>query len=220
MNRKSIQTLLILIVCLFAVIGCASKQNETITGNTIRLPLLDKNCTLPCWLGIQVGITKFDNARQILQEHYGANSVTVGKSNLSWSVEKKEGDGVRQGNIFFVEGLVSEILLTFDDKAGFEVQDLLGIFGEPKWAVVSWGGPIKPDLPCLGVSLHFPSEGIIAILDTKESFKGVSKTQLVSLLRIVSTSKNDKWQIYDALRVEWNGYQDYCQTATTVTPYP
>jgi hypothetical protein len=131
---------------------------------------------------------------------------------LTWRQENENIDGVKEGVISFSNNVTAEILLSFDNNANFKVGDLIGFLGEPISVGVSWGGPIKPNTPCLGTSLLYPNKGVIVLLDTKDEFKGVNANQPVSILRLLPLNGN-AWTMYDIKIIEWKGYQDYCRLA-------
>ena len=219
MYIKIVRLLVMFVACQIVVSGCYQKSDERTESNSIRFALLGNKCISPCWLGIELNTTVFDAAKSILQHHYGVENVTTNGFDLSWVATNEESsDGVSRGNVLFVDGVVVEILVAFDEKNNFEVQDLIEVLGLPKWVAASWGGPVQSNLPCMGVSLHFPDKGVIAVLNNKTDFKGVSQDQLVSLLRLVPVPVDNKWQVYDAVLVEWNGYQDYCQSVVESMP--
>jgi hypothetical protein len=220
MYNKFAKNLLFLIIYVITLSSCVTKPANTPENNTVRSSILAQECESPCWLGIQIGVTKADDAKRILQKRYGVKNTTVNNYNLTWSEEGKNVDGLEQGNVLFTDNLVSEIFLTFDNRSDFKVKDLVDILGSPTWVEVSWGGPIQPNLSCLSISLHFPDKGVLAILDTKKQFKGVSGNQLVSVLRFLAKPNADKWQVYDALLMEWHGYRDYCGDAIKTIPQP
>jgi len=213
MQNKFVKILVCAIAFSIGLTNCTSEPATESSVDAIHRLMLDQTCTAPCWAGIQVGVTGFNEAKDILKNHYGANRLKVENESLAWSSEDAKLDGVKEGNILFVEGITAEIILVLDNEAKLTVQDLIEILDEPMWVAVSWGGPIRSNAPCLGISLHYPGKGVLATLDTRDSFKGVDATQLVSILRFLPISKENAWTVYDAKVLGWRGYQDYCQAA-------
>ena len=213
MYQRLVKSLISALVLSITLSGCRPLLAPESRSDTIRSLMLGQDCTMPCWAGIQVGVTKSDEAKGILQNQYGAENLNTEYGNLSWSEKNGNVDGVKDGIISFTDGVASEILLTFDNEANLKVRDLIRFLGEPAAAAVSWSGPITPNAPCLGISLHYPNRGVLAILDANDKYKGVNASQLVSVLRFLSVSDGKAWTVSDAKKLEWKGYQDYCKLA-------
>lgn len=197
--------------------GCSSNTTQVHESDMIRSLLLYDTCESPCWAGIQVGVTGFDEAKYLLQNRYGFDDLKVEHNSLKWNNSNLP-DGVDAGSVMFGENKVSEIFLLIDGKSGFSVDDLLAIIGEPIKVGVSWGGPIELVKPCLGITLQYPNEGIMAFLNADNESKGVSENQSISILRITSIPDSGQFTVYDFVVVEWQGYKDYCQSIIESLP--
>jgi hypothetical protein len=198
----------ILFLAIFTVLpalaACGSHQPVDQIADAL---FYDACASPPCWAGIQIGVTSFDEAQAILETRYGVENVTSGDDFIRWQADSI--DGLREGYISFVDNLAYDMFLMFDDRSNFTVRRLIEIFGEPTWVEV------RGVSTCLGVSLLYPDAGVYAILDTRDDVKGVGESQLVSVLQLMPASLTQNWVVYDAAQVEWAGYQDYCQLVFT-----
>jgi len=201
------------------LLGCSLEQKQVSTIDKMQSLILTQNCITPCWAGIQVGFTEFDNAKNILQDRYGFDYVKVESNYLEWSNEINPNDGVKRGSVLFsVDGKVNDIFLILDENSNFSVKDLFEILGEPSWVDTNWGGPVQPEKPCFGIALEFPNKGVWADLDSRNESKGVGENQLVSILRFMPIPDAEKWHVYDFVSLKWNGYKDYCQIVVDSIP--
>lgn len=207
------------ILIMMLLLGCSLEQKQVSAIDKIQPLMLSQNCTAPCWVGIQVGFTEFDNAKSILQDRYGFDYVKVESNYLEWSHEISPNDGVKSGSVLFsVDGKVNDIFLILDENSNFLVKDLFEILGEPSWVDTNWGGPVQSEKPCFSIALEFPNKGVWADLDSRNESKGVGENQLVSILRFMPIPDTEKWQVYDFASLKWSGYKDYCQIVVDSIP--
>ncbi|MBN2116320.1 MAG: hypothetical protein JW730_07110 [Anaerolineales bacterium] len=179
---------------------------EDLVSNPFADAILDTNCTTPCWIGIQVGTTSFEEAKNILFLRYGTKNVSVVDNNhISWKATSI--DGLSEGNIFLSDNIVSEILLYPDKRANFSTKNLFEILGEPTWAQVFQ----DPNNSCLGIDLIYSKAGVAVTLNAADNSKGVQSSQSIFFLRILDTELTEKWNANDSILIKWEGYKDYCQ---------
>ena len=173
-------------------------------SNTFKEMILPPECSAPCWAGIQVGVTSFDDAKQILLERY-KNISDDGRS-LVWS--NKEVDNLLQGYITFVDGIAYDIILIFDIEADFQVGSFVEILGQPTWVQVT----LDPIDPCRGIRFLYPDKGLYADLDMMNEQKGeVVASRKIFLLRFLqSESLKGGDSVPDGVLKKWTGYKDYC----------
>ncbi len=168
--------------------------------------ILDTRCTTPCWTGIQVGVTNFEEAKNVLLLRYGTQNVSVIDNNhMSWKAASV--DGLSEGNIFFSDNIVSEILLYPDKQANFSIEKLFEILGKPTWVQVFQ----NPNNSCLGIDLIYSKTGVSVTLDLEDKPKGVQPSQNIFFMRILDTALTENWNANDSILIKWDGYKDYCQ---------
>ena len=222
LNKQSTPlVLLVSIVLLFSfLVGC---RTSTITVTPKLTPLavtvqsvstsfansiLDNGCTTPCWIGIQVGITNFDEAKDMLILRYGVENVLIiDNHHISWKAVYV--DGLSEGNIFFSgKNIVSEILLHPDTQANFSTEELLMILGEPTWVQVFQ----DPNNSCLGIDLIYSEEGVSVTLNPEGDLKGVQPSQNIFWVRILDTTLTENRVSHDSSLLKWDGFKDYCSS--------
>ena len=222
LNKQNILLVLLAsIVLLFSfLVRC---RTSTITEMPILTPLvatvepvstpfansiLDNGCATPCWIGIQVGITNFDEAKDMLILRYGVEKVLIIDSHhISWKAVYV--DGLSEGNIFFSEkNIVSEILLYPDTQTNFSAEELLMILGGPTWDQVFQ----EPNNSCLGIDLIYSEAGVSVTLNPEGDLKGVQPSQNIFWVRILDTTLTENRVSHDSVLLKWDGFKDYCSS--------
>jgi hypothetical protein len=181
-------------------------SSEPIANYSYAEFMRDPKCYSPCWVGIQVGLTTFDEAKNILTSRYGKKNISIINSNsISWKASSI--DGLREGIVNLSDDIVSEIMLFPDQRVFFEVNDLLKIFSEPTWVQVFQ----DPNNSCHGISLLYSEIGVYVILDLEDGSKGVLPSQSIFLVRMLDSALTRNWNAYDSILIRWDGYKNYCQ---------
>ena len=180
-------------------------EQSTITSFTDSI--LDSRCGTPCWIGIQAGVTNFEEAKNILSLRYGTNNVSnINKNDISWKAPSI--DGLREGIILStLDNTAGEIWLYPDKQANLSVERLLEILDEPTWVQV-FGDPLDY---CRGIGLIYSKAGVVVSLYDYENSIGVQPAQGIFLIRIGGPRLTENWNAYDSILVKWDGYKDYCQ---------
>jgi hypothetical protein len=69
-----------LIFIAYFLAGCIPNPASTLVptdNNPLSALIHFRGCTSPCWIGIEVGKTSFDQTKEILEERYTARNVNV-----------------------------------------------------------------------------------------------------------------------------------------------
>jgi hypothetical protein len=164
-----------------------------------------RECSLPCWNGIEVDKTNFNNAKEILIKRYGVENIeSFDKKNIDW---KAHGiDGVNEGYISFSEDVVAEILIIFNIDSGLTIGDLVTVFGKPTWVFIS----DQPNNPCRGFKVEYPTIRFQGSLDTPENEKVIQPSSRIFMIRFLQKELVENMQVYDGYLVRWDGYKKYC----------
>ena len=131
---------------IFVIIGCAKTQDRYILG--------DENCNPPCWMGIKPGETSINEARKIL-ERLENEKLTINQS--EFGLNGKIDD--RFYSIYAIDNIAEVVNLSLSRKT--KTRDLLAIFGEPSYAVIS-----DINHGYFIAQLLYPDEGIVLLLSS------------------------------------------------------
>jgi hypothetical protein len=165
-----------------------------------------QKCSLPCWIGIQVDKTNFDAAKEMLKERYKDGEIeSFEEKSLVWKAYGV--DGVNEGYASFVDGVVKEILISFDSKADFTVGDLVKIVGEPAWVFVS----DQPNNYCSAFDLNYPTAGFYVSLEMNGKQKNIESGTRIGIIRFLPIKLTNNIYVFDGSLVKWDGYKRYCK---------
>lgn len=202
-NKKYIS----LVFIAFLLTGCTSVGEKQ-----LRSLVYYDGCTSACWVGIEVGITNFDEAQRILDDRYThQNTELLPVVNIIlWRTNEVDSS---YGTVTFSQDIVSDVQL-FLEKSKFIASDTIKVFGEPSDVMISID-PTKPR-KCGGIQLSYSETGTMVYLDTTQAFKGVEKSQFVTgfWFRSPEDLKSMHSNIQSdgiSMVVEWQGYKDYCE---------
>lgn len=187
-----------LLLGVFLLVSC---QPLSENAQSLKKNLFAEDCTAPCWIGIQSGVTDAKRAKEILNAYYGQEKV-LNKGSLEWSGIGK--DNVKIGYLFPSDEVVQEMYIVFD--ASIDLKEFISILGEPTHVQITGVNT------CLGVDLWFKDDGIKAFLEYLDgNFKGVKETQSIWGIWMRTIEATQELQVYDATMIEWDGYKDYCE---------
>jgi hypothetical protein len=138
-----------------AVINSLENEDDSNSSNLLRFALTDEGCANPCWLGIEVGLTREESAVDILNQNniiftiaeapgdQDIYNFTLGTDFPFW---RKSGEPAN-GSLITLGGTVVVIGLSVDVC----VSSLLDAFGEPL---------VVPPGPDSFYSLYYPGFGL------------------------------------------------------------
>lgn len=190
-------------ILVFLLTACSSQTNgsEELYTHLIKFP----ECSMPCWIGIEIDKTTFVEAQEILAENYAFDQIEMqGENSIEWKANGTH--GVQAGYLSFHDSLVSEIWLTFDASSGLSIENLITVLEEPNWLYIN----DQPNSPCRGFVAEYPSVGVHAYLDIPEGQKNILPTTHIFALRFLPTKLSESLQVYDGYLAKWDGYKTYC----------
>ncbi|MEP7290652.1 MAG: hypothetical protein ABI835_02665 [Chloroflexota bacterium] len=112
------------ILLIFAVRWVGSLQPPPAALEQLHLT----DCTLPCWLGITPGITRFDEAAQSITATY-PDATTLRNSVIL--ADFSPDASYARVSLQAQDGIISWVLLTLDDSNHLAIGDLVALFGSP-----------------------------------------------------------------------------------------
>ena len=203
----------IFVACLLA--ACTS-ANERLLSSLLYFD----GCTSACWVGIEVGKTSFDQTQKILVGRYTDQNMTVILDSMLWRINDVDSS---YGTVTFSQGVVDGMLLFFEESE-FTAKDAIQVLGEPLDVMISIEAN-ESQRQCAGIQLSYPEIGVLAYLDTTETFKGVAKSQSITGFRFMSPADLQNLQLNVqqdeiATVVDWQGYKDYCETISMPPKIP
>jgi len=170
-------------------------------AQALKKSLFAEGCTAPCWIGIQPGVTNVEDAKEILNKHYGQD-VVLDRGPFEWSGGRK--NNLDAGYAIVYDNIIQEIYILFNIPVN--QKEFISILEEPTHVQVTGVNT------CLGVNLWFKDDGIEAFLGYLDgTFKGVKETQPIWGIWMRTIKVTQELQVYDAAMIEWDGYKDYCE---------
>jgi hypothetical protein len=165
-----------------------------------------QKCASPCWIGIEAGITSYDETVTILQRRYGVKNVKIeSKYTVEWVSNRS--DASRGGSVSFKNDIADVVHVWFGEDR-LTVEDLVKVVGEPK-LVHTARAFRSPGTKCTGISLDYPDIGVTASLFPGDPPVSVTQTQRIDWIEFLSPSWADI-RITDSIYMEWDGYRVYC----------
>jgi hypothetical protein len=160
---------------------------------------------LNCCDEIIMGLTPFAKMQALLNAHFGYDGITDFHSTF-WETNS---DGmvrsvwVSRNN----RGQLDDLGIALGEE--YTVTDLIAQLGNPDFVYVAIA--FSSEFDCAAAFLFYPAVGVSAYLDPYGKSVGVRPTQNVYRIEFMSFAEAQGFYITDHAKVEWQGYQDYCE---------
>jgi hypothetical protein len=161
---------------------------------------------LNCCDEIVMGLTPLAKTYTLLNAHYGYDGIIDSRSAF-WDANS---GGVVRGVWISRndQGQLDYFIIAFVEGQ-YTVTDLITQIGKPDFVYVAMS--FSPEFDCAAAFFFYPAVGVSAYLDPYGKSVGVRPTQNVYRIEFMSFAEAQAFYITDHAKVEWQGYQDYCE---------
>ena len=215
---------LLFLVCSFMAASCETGDSDALFNGTVVVETQTNGNTqgqsLPsdsflcidedCSIGIFTSTATRDEAKILLEERYGPDSVNIDNETIEWHTSS--GSGYLQ---ISEENEVTEARFTLQEEH-LRMENLINQLGEPSLVHVT--AAFSPGYLCAGSRVLYSKYHISSVLYPENGTVGIVPNQFIydfwyyeGLEDIIPT---DTWV------VEWQGFLDYCELVANLTAMP